>query len=302
MDKLESLRAFVKVVQHGGLSAAARDLRLSRSAVSKYLIDLETELGVQLLVRTTRNASPTENGLAYYERVVAILSEIDDADAAVSSLQAEPRGILRVNAPMSFGTLHLGTAIADFMEKYSELKIQLVLSDELIDPVREGFDVTLRIADLSSSSLIARKILPAPRVICASPSYLQRRGTPQHPNELREHECLTYGHLATGHQWKLSGPDGDHWIQIPWTLCTNNAEVLRDAAVKGRGLALLPTFIAGDDLQTGALMTVLEEYKAPEISVYVIYSQTKHLSVKIRVFIDFLVQRFGGRFEWEAME
>jgi DNA-binding transcriptional LysR family regulator len=302
MDKLESLRAFVKVVQHGGLSAAARDLRLSRSAVSKYLIDLETDLGVQLLVRTTRNASPTENGLAYYERVVAILSEIDEADAAVGSLQAEPRGILRVNAPMSFGTLHLGTAIADFMEKYPELKIQLVLSDELIDPVREGFDVTLRIADLSSSSLIARKILPAPRVICASPSYLQRRGTPQHPDELREHECLTYGHLATGHQWKLTGPDGDHWIQIPWTLCTNNAEVLRDAAVKGRGLALLPTFIAGDDLQTGALMTVLKEYKAPEISVYVIYSQTKHLSVKIRVFIDFLVERFGGRREWEAVE
>jgi DNA-binding transcriptional LysR family regulator len=302
MDKLESLRAFVKVVQHGGLSAAARDLRLSRSAVSKYLIDLETELGVQLLVRTTRNASPTENGLAYYERVVAILSEIDEADAAVSSLQAEPRGVLRVNAPMSFGTLHLGTAIADFMEKYPDLKIQLVLSDELIDPVREGFDVTLRIADLSSSSLIARKILPAPRVICASPSYLQRRGTPQHPDELREHECLTYGHLATGHQWKLTGPDGDHWIQIPWALCTNNAEVLRDAAVKGRGLALLPTFIAGDDLQTGALMTVLKEYKAPEISVYVIYSQTKHLSVKIRVFIDFLVERFGGRLEWEAVE
>jgi DNA-binding transcriptional LysR family regulator len=302
MDKLESLRAFVKVVQHGGLSAAARDLRLSRSAVSKYLIDLESELGVQLLVRTTRNASPTENGLAYYERVVAILSEIDEADAAVSSLQAESRGILRVNAPMSLGTLHLGTAIADFMEKYPELKIQLVLSDELIDPVREGFDVTLRIADLSSSSLIARKISPAPRVICASPSYLQRRGTPQHPDELREHECLTYGHLATGRQWKPTGPDGDHWIHIPWTLCTNNAEVLRDAAVKGRGLALLPTFISREDLQTGALATVLKQYKAPEISVYVVYPQTKHLSVKIRVFIDFLVERFGRRLEWGAVE
>jgi DNA-binding transcriptional LysR family regulator len=298
MDKLESLRAFVKVVQHGGLSAAARDLRLSRSAVSKYLIDLETELGVQLLVRTTRSASPTENGLAYYERIVAILAEIDDADVAVSSLQSEPRGILRVNAPMSFGTLHLGTAIADFMEKYPELKIQLVLSDELIDPVREGFDVTLRIADLPSSSLIARKISPAPRVICAAPSYLQRHGAPQHPNDLREHVCLTYGHLATGYQWKLSGPDGDHWIQIPWTLCTNNAEVLRDAAVKGRGVALLPTFIAGADLRTGALTAVLTQYKAPEISVYAIYPQTKHLSVKVRVFIDFLAERFDGRPDW----
>jgi DNA-binding transcriptional LysR family regulator len=302
MDKLESLRAFVKVVQHGGLSAAARDLRLSRSAVSKYLIDLETELGVQLLVRTTRSASPTENGLAYYERVVAILAEIDEADAAIGSLQSEPRGILRVNAPMSFGTLHLGTAIADFMEKYPELKIQLVLSDELIDPVREGFDVTLRIADLPSSSLIARKISPAPRVICAAPSYLQRHGVPQHPNDLREHECLTYGHLATGYQWKLSGPDGDHWIQIPWTLCTNNAEVLRDAAVKGRGVALLPIFIAGADLRTGALTAVLTQYKAPEISAYAIYPQTKHLSVKVRVFIDFLAERFDGRPDWGLVE
>jgi DNA-binding transcriptional LysR family regulator len=302
MDKLESLRAFVKVVQHGGLSAAARDLRLSRSAVSKCLIDLETELGVQLLVRTTRSASPTENGLAYYERVVAILAEIDEADAAIGSLQSEPRGILRVNAPMSFGTLHLGTAIADFMEKYPELKIQLVLSDELIDPVREGFDVTLRIADLPSSSLIARKISPAPRVICAAPSYLQRHGVPQHPNDLREHECLTYGHLATGYQWKLSGPDGDHWIQIPWTLCTNNAEVLRDAAVKGRGVALLPIFIAGADLRTGALTAVLTQYKAPEISAYAIYPQTKHLSVKVRVFIDFLAERFDGRPDWGLVE
>lgn len=294
MDKLESLRAFIKVVQHGGLSAAARDLRLSRSAVSKYLIDLEAELGVQLLVRTTRSASPTENGLAYYERVVAILAEIDEADAAASRLQAEPRGLLRVNAPMSFGTLHLGTAVADFMEKYPELKIQLSLNDEMIDPVREGFDVTLRIADLSSSSLVARKISPAPRVICGAPSYLQHRGTPEHPNDLREHDCLTYGHLATGHQWKLTGPDGDHRIQIPWTLCTNNAEVLRDASVKGRGLALLPTFIASTDLRTGALTAVLTQYKAPEISVYAIYPQTKHLSVKVRVFIDFLAERFGG--------
>jgi DNA-binding transcriptional LysR family regulator len=299
MDKLESLRAFVKVVQHASLAAAARDMRLSRSAISKYIIDLEAELGVQLLVRTTRSASPTENGVAYYERVVAILADIEDADATVSRLQAEPRGILRVNAPMSFGTLHLGAAIADFMEKYPELKVQLALSDEMIDPVTQGFDVTLRIADLPSSSLIARKIAPARRVICAAPSYLQRRGTPQHPNDLREHDCLTYGHLATGNQWKLNGPDGDHWIQIPWTLCADNAEVLRDAAVKGRGVALLPTFIAGEDLRTGALKAVLTQYKAPELLVYAIYPPTKHLSVKARVFIDYLAERFGGRPDWD---
>ena len=302
MDKLNSIKAFTKVVQHGSFAAAARELRLSRSAVSKYVIDLEQDLGVQLLVRTTRSASPTENGQAYYERCGAILADLEEADLAVTRLQAEPRGLLRVNAPMSFGTLHLGRAIADFMEKYPQLQIQLVLSDQQIDPVQEGFDVTLRIADLPSSSLVARKIAPAQRVICAAPSYLAARGTPQHPDDLRAHDCLAYGHLATGNQWKLSGRDGDHWIAIPWRLCTNNAEVLRDAAVKGRGIALLPTFIAGADLQEGNLRSILAEYKAPEISVYAIYPQTRHLSVKVRLFIDFLVERFGGRPYWDLVE
>jgi DNA-binding transcriptional LysR family regulator len=294
MDKLNSIKAFTKVVQQGSFAAAAREMQLSRSAVSKYVIDLEQELGVQLLVRTTRSASPTENGQAYYERCLAILADLEEADVTVTRLQAEPRGILRVNAPMSFGTLHLGPALSDFMERYAELQIQLILSDQQIDPVQEGFDVTLRIADLPSSSLIARKIAPAHRVVCASPSYLQRRGTPQRASDLREHDCLTYGHLATGKQWKLTGPDGEHWIPIPWTLCTNNAEVLCDAAVRGRGIALLPTFIAAAELRRGSLQTVLENYKAPEISIYAIYPETRHLSVKVRVFIDFLIERFGG--------
>jgi DNA-binding transcriptional LysR family regulator len=203
---------------------------------------------------------------------------------------------------MSFGTLHLGQAVADFMGKYPELQIQLILSDQLIDPVQEGFDVTLRIADLPSSSLIARKIVPAGRVLCASPAYLQRRGTPDHPNDLRAHDCLSYGHLATGNQWKLTGPDGDHWIPIPWTLCTNNAEVLRDAAVKGRGIALLPTFIAGAELRHGTLRGILADYKAPELSLYAIYPPNRHLSVKVRLFIDFLVERFGQRPLWDLVD
>jgi len=302
MDKLTSIRAFARVVQQGSFAAAARDLRLSRSAVSKYVIELEQELGVQLLSRTTRSVTPTENGQAYYERCTAILSDLEEADLVVTRLQSEPRGLLRVNAPMSFGTLHLGRAVADFMEKYPDLQVQLVLSDQQIDPVQEGFDVTLRIADLPSSSLIARKIAPALRVVCAAPSYLERRGTPKHPNELRDHDCLAYGHLATGNKWKLTGPDGDHWIHIPWTLCTNNGEVLRDSAVRGRGIVLLPTFIAGGDLQQGSLRTILTDYKAPEISIYAIYPETRHLSVKVRVFIDFLVERFGGRPYWDLVE
>src|SRR5262249_9382472 len=243
MDKLSSLRAFVKVVEHGSFSEAARSLRLSRSAVSKYVIELEQELGVQLLNRTTRSAAPTENGRAYYERATAILADLEEADLAVTRLQAEPRGLLRINAPMSFGTLHLGPAIVAFMERYPELQIQLTLSDEQIDAVQEGFDVTLRIAELASSSLIARRLMGVRRVFCASPDYVARRGAPEHPKDLKNHDCLTYGFLATGNQWKLIGPDGEHAMAVPWTLCANNAEVLEQAAREGRGIALLPTFI-----------------------------------------------------------
>lgn len=298
MDKLASLRAFVKVVELGSFSEAGRQLRLSRSAISKYVGELEQSLGVQLLNRTTRHASPNENGQAYFERALSILSDIDAADQAVAHLQATPRGLLRVNAPMSFGTLQLGPAIADFMEQYPELQIQIVLSDDQVDPVQGGFDVTLRIADLESSSLIARKIVPIDRVICASPAYLERHGVPARPAELRNHIALTYGFLLTGNQWKLTGSDGDHWVQPDWTLCVNNAEVLRDAAIKGRGVALLPVFIASAALRDGALVSFLDAYKAPPLTLYAIYPPTRHLSVKVRLFIDFLVARFGGVPEW----
>jgi DNA-binding transcriptional LysR family regulator len=245
-----------------------------------------------LLVRTTRSTSPTENGQAYYERCVAILADLEEADLAVTRLQAEPRGMLRVNAPMSFGTMRLGPVLADFMARYPELQLQIVLSDDLLDPVQDGFDVTLRIAELESSSLIARKIMPVARMICASPDYLARHGTPKHPQDLREHASLTYGFLLTGNQWKLTGADGDHWIQPAWSLCVNNAEVLRDVAIKGRGLALLPEFIAADALKKGELRTVLDKYSAPPLALYAVYPPTRHLSVKVRLFIDFLVERF----------
>lgn len=293
MDKLASLRAFTKVVELGSFSEAGRALRLSRSAISKYINDLENELSVQLLNRTTRQVSPTENGQVYFERAIGVLSELDAADQAVTHLQATPRGLLRVNAPMSFGTLQLGPAIADFMERYPELRIQLVLSDAQVDPVQDGLDVTLRIAELESSSLIARKIMPVERVVCASADYFARHGEPKHPNDLRDHNCLTYGFLTTGNQWKLTGQDGDHWIQPRWTLCVNNAEVLRDAAINGRGIAVLPVFIASDALRDGRLKTCLVDYHPPELTLYAIYPPTQHLAVKVRLFIDFLVERFG---------
>ncbi|MDB5654038.1 MAG: transcriptional regulator, LysR family [Tardiphaga sp.] len=298
MDKLSSLRAFVKVVELGSFSEAGRQMRLSRSAISKYVSELEQSLGVQLLNRTTRHASPNENGQAYFERALAVLAELDAADQAVAQAQATPRGLLRVNAPMSFGTLQLGPAVADFMALYPELQIHLVLSDGQLDPTQGGYDVTLRIADLESSSLIARKIVGIERVICASPAYLAQHGTPATPAELRKHSLLTYGFLLTGNQWKLSGADGDHWIQPSWTLCANNAEVLCDAAVKGRGVALLPTFIAGRALRAGKLQAFLAGYKAPPLTLYAIYPPTRHLAVKVRLFIDFLVARYAAPNDW----
>ena len=185
------------------------------------------------------------------------------------------------------------------MEKYSELQIQLTLSDEQIDAVQEGFDLTLRVAELASSSLIARRLLSIERVFCASPAYIQRRGAPEHPRDLRNHDCLSYGFLATGNQWKLTGPDGEHFVSVPWRLCANNAQVLSEAALMGRGIALLPTFIAGAALEAGALVPVLPDYHAPEIALYAIYPPTRHLSLKVRLFIDFLVEWFSTR-NWLA--
>lgn len=300
MDKLDSLRAFVKVVELGSFSEAGRQLRLSRSAISKYVAELEESLGVQLLNRTTRHASPTEAGQTYFERALSILADIDAADQAVAQAQSSPRGLLRVNAPMSFGTLQLGPAVADFMATCPELQIQLALSDDQVDPMQGGFDVTLRIADLESSSLIARKIVAIDRAVCASPDYLKQHGTPKLPEDLRKHALLTYGLLLTGNQWKLTGKDGDHWIQPSWSLCVNNAEVLRDAAIGGRGIALLPTFIAGDALRAGTLLRVLKPYKAPPLTLYAIYPPTRHLAMKVRLFIDFLVARFAGTPSWDA--
>ena len=189
-------------------------------------------------------------------------------------------------------------AVADFMGQCPELQIQLVLSDDQVDPMQGGFDVTLRIADLESSSLIARKIVAIDRAVCASPDYLGKHGTPKQPEDLRRHALLTYGFLLTGNQWKLTGKDGDHWIQPSWSLCVNNAEVLRDAAVRGRGIALLPTFIAGDALRDGSLQRVLKSYEAPPLTLYAIYPPTRHLSAKIRTFVDALVDHFSPEPYW----
>lgn len=301
MDKFEAVRIFAKVVETHGFTAAARDLGLSRSAVSKAIAQLEHSLGAQLLNRTTRFVSPTDTGAVYYQRCIAILADMDEADRAVAELQGEAKGSIRLNAPMSFGTLHLASALADFMARYPDIRIEATLNDRFIDPVEEGFDLTIRIAELADSSLIARKLAPARRVLCASPAYLRAHGEPQRPSDLKDHNCLHYGFLATGNVWHLSGEDGPHPVTVNGTLCSNNAEMLMASVLKGVGIALVPTFIAGADLQEGRLTTVMPAYRPTDIAIHAIYPPSRHLSLKLRLLIDFLVERFGERPYWDLV-
>lgn len=295
MDKFEQIRTFTQVIVSGGFAAAAREMGLSRSAVNKLVIGLENELGVQLLHRSTRVVSPTETGLAFYERCVEILASLDEAERSVTQLHAEPRGQLRVNAPMSFGTLHLAPAIADFLVQYPDLRVQLTLNDRFVDPIEEGFDVTVRIAEPQpTGSLIVQPLAAAPRVLCAAPSYLENHGIPTHPEQLRSHSCLHYGQIATNSQWTFTGPDGEHRVAIQGVMCSNNGEALRDAAIRGLGITLLPTFIVEAAIELELLQTVLSEYQAPELSIDVMYPVNRHLSTKIRLLVDFLQERFGN--------
>ncbi|MDX2229762.1 MAG: LysR family transcriptional regulator [Leptolyngbyaceae cyanobacterium bins.349] len=299
MDKFESMRAFTQVVNSGGFASAAREMGLSRSQVNKLVIALENELGVQLLHRSTRVVTPTETGLAFHERCVEILASLEEAERSITQMQAEPRGRLKVNAPMTFGTMHLAPALADFLVQYPDLQVQLTLNDRFIDPIEEGFDVTVRIAQpQESASLIVHPLTAAPRVMCAAPSYLERHGTPTQPEELRQHSCLHYGQLAVDAQWTLIGLDGEQTISVNGVWCSNNGEVLKDAAVRGLGITLLPTFIVGQELQQGTLQIVLPDYHPPELSISVIYPVHRHLSTKVQLLVDFLQERFGEQPIW----
>lgn len=299
MDKFESIRAFTQVVNAGGFAAAAREMGLSRSQVNKLVIALENELGVQLLHRSTRVVIPTETGLAFHERCLEILASLEEAERSVTQLQEEPRGRLRINAPMTFGTMHLAPALADFLVQYPDLEVQLTLNDRLIDAIEEGFDVTVRIAKLQeAASLIVHPLTTVQRILCAAPSYLQAHGVPTHPGELRHHSCLHYGQLATEDQWTLIGPAGEHTVSVSGMLCSNNGEVLRDAAVRGLGITLLPIFIVEQELQQGTLQQVMPEYSPSELSIAVIYPVNRHLSTKVRLLVEFLHDRFGRQQNW----
>lgn len=295
MDKFESMQAFAQVVEAGGFAAAARKMGLSRSQVNKLVANLEASLSVQLLHRTTRKVTPTDTGRAYYERCINILAELEETEATIAQLQTEVKGILRINAPMSFGMRHLGDAISTFCHQHPQLQVEVTLNDRFIDPIAEGFDITLRISKPPNSvSLISHHVMPTGRVLCASPEYLARNGRPQSPSQLREHSCLHYGHLPGIHRWSLQGPQGDIVVLISGALCSNNGEVLRSVTLNGLGISLLPTFIVEEDLKQEKLQVVLPEYCAPDIALYVVYPVNRHLSEKVRLFTEFICDRFNG--------
>lgn len=302
MDKLSAMQLFTKVVSEESFSAAGRQMGLTRSAVSKSITELEQQLGVRLLNRTTRRVNTTEAGRAYFERCIEILAQVDDTERQISSLHDQPKGILKINAPLSFGTLYLGDAIADFMTLYPELKIELDLTDRFIDPIEEGVDVAIRIANLQDSSLVARKLGETSALLVASPDYLARHGEPQKPSDLISHKCIHYGRSTHLQKWQFLRDDKEISVRINAIMCSNNGDILRSAALKGHGLSQIPTFIIGEDLKEGRLTEVLPDHRPAPMGIYAIYAPNRYLAAKTRIFIDFLVEHCAteNRLKWKS--
>ncbi|WP_285426253.1 MULTISPECIES: LysR family transcriptional regulator [unclassified Pseudomonas] len=289
MDRIECMRAFVATVGANGFAAAARALDVPRSKVSKQIQALEEAIGVQLLQRTTRSLHLTEAGAEYYDSCRDVIAALDEAEQRARTGMGEIRGVLRVNAPMSFGLSRLGPLIPHFNEQHPNVELQVVLSDEQVDPVKGGFDVTIRIASLPDSSMVARSLAPAPRIMVASPAYLAREGTPQSPKDLGNHKFLSYGYLQSGVSLQLCNGKETQRVTVSGPLHANNGDILAQAAVAGMGIALLPNFIIERAVADGRLVPVLCEWQAPAISVNAVYPSARRVPMKTRAFIDFLV-------------
>jgi DNA-binding transcriptional LysR family regulator len=282
---------FVKAVDTGSFSATARQMSLTPSAVSKQISRLEDRLGARLFNRTTRRLAPTEEGRAYYERCRRILADIDEAESAISQLNMEPRGVLRVNMPVVFGRRHVVPALGGFLAN-----LEVSMTDQFVDPIAEGADMLIRVGELKDSSLISRKLADARRVIAATPDYWDGAGRPQTPNDLETHNCLNYAYLSTGNSWRMIGLDGkEYMVPASGNIASNNAEALLEAALEGVGVVNLPTWMVGQDLCEGRLEEVLQAYSMPEPAVHAIYPPGRHLSAKVRAFVDYLVDYFKQR-------
>lgn len=300
MDKFAGLRAFCQVAESGGFAPAARVLGLSRSQVNRMVISLEDALGVSLLMRTTRRVNLTPSGHAFYERARSILAELAEAERQIQSQQDEPQGEIKVNAPLSFGITHLGPVLVDFMKRYPRIRVHLSLNDHFVDPVSDGFDITVRIAARREQpSLIDHRILTVNLALCAAPEFLRHHAAPGTPQDLAGLPCLHNGTLLSGATWTLLGPEGPTTVRINGVLCSNNGDVLREAALSGLGVVLLPTFMVGDELRSGRLVPLLPDHHAPPLQLHMIYPPNRHLSNRIRLLVKYVQERFGDQPYWD---
>ena len=300
MDSLTDIAVFVRVVDDGSFTRAAERLKLSRSVVSKYVTRLEERLGARLLNRTTRRLSLTEAGRIFYDRSRRGLRDIEDAEAEVSRLQETPSGVLRINAPMSFGILHIAPALHEFLVQYPNVSVEMNLDDRQVDVIAEGFDVSVRIADLPDSSLIARRLGPCRHTIVAAPSYLEKNGTPRKPEELRDHNVITFAYQASTHTWHFLAPDGKPTsVAVSGSVQMNNSLALREALLTGVGITRTPTFVVGEDIKQGKLKSVLTDHETLELSIYLVYPERRHLLPKVRAFVDFMATRIGADPYWD---
>ena len=297
MTNLGDLEIFSRVISMGSMSAAGRALGLSPAVISKRVKRLEERLGTRLFQRTTRQISLTEAGQGFYERIVGILAGIEEAEAFVSGRSGAVRGTLRVSAPTSFGRLHIAPHLRGFMDSYPELIFNLVLTDDYSDIVGGGFDLAIRIGELSDSSLVARRLAPVRRLLCASPDYLARRGMPQSLEDLAGHVCLPQ---HTQDVWRLEGPEGDISYRPQGPLYTNSSEVVREAVFSGMGVALRSTWDVGPALKSGELQQVLPQYEGSRnVVLSAVYPSRQFLPIKVRLFIDYLAELYGPQPYWE---
>lgn len=299
MDLFTALRTFVAVVDKGSFAAAALSLRMSRAMATKHVADLEAHLNAKLLHRTTRRLSLTETGADFVRRSQEILDLLDEAEGTARATTAQPSGVLRVSAPMSFGILHLAAAVCAYQQAFPAVTVELSLNDRLVDLVEEGFDLALRIATLKDSSLKARFLAPSRIVVAASPAYITRHGRPDHPAALKEHACLLYTYAVARDVWQFERDGSVVAVKVAGPLHSNNGDVLMRAAIDGMGIVNLPTFIVSGALRSGALQLVLPDWRLAQLGIYAVWPPSRHLSAKVRTFIDCLVEHFRAAPYWD---
>ncbi len=293
MDRLQSMEIFVRVVDLGGFTAAAKEFDISATMVGKHVQALEQRLGVRLLNRTTRRQGLTEAGRMYYQRCRQALAEVEAADASVDILRNAPRGELRISAPVSFGANQLSPALTGFLQTFPEISVALHLNDRVVDLVEDGYDAVIRIGKLSDSGLIARPLRPYRMLLCASPDYLAQRGTPQVPAELAQHECMDFLRWETEHTWRMFGESGEIQVQVPARLTINNGQALRNAALAGFGIVMQSEAVLAEDLASGRLVQLLPDFTPPARPMHLIYQADRQPTPKLSEFIRFMLTRFG---------